>query len=85
MDIKVDTDTYYVLDHSWFNVPNFNSRFGGTSPTATIGIVTVKDRFAKIKTYIGLGKGQSFMEDTIAIIKAGVIFDGYPIELRRSK
>lgn len=85
MDIKINTDTYVILDHSWFNVPNFNNRFGGISPTATIGIVTVKTPFAKTKTYIGLGKGQSFMDDVRDIIKGGVTFDGYPVELQRGK
>lgn len=74
--MKIETKSFgevEILGSCWYGVRNYHKIYGENVP-ATIGIVTIKDQYGTIKTYIGLGNGLNEKEDIITILEVGVPF-----------
>lgn len=77
--MKVKTSCFgevEILNRDWYNITNYHGVFGDCINVGCIGIVTMKDQFNNVKSYIGLGHGINEQEDTILVLDTGVPFYG---------
>lgn len=74
--MKVTTECFGevdILNSKWYGIRNYHNIYGESVP-ATIGIITMKDQYGTIKSYIGLGAGLNEKDDIITILDVGVPF-----------
>ena len=65
-----------VIDATWYNILNYGMVYGNFPMGYCIGIVKIKNLEGKEKMYIGLGKGESQIEDIRLVLDCGVPFYG---------
>ena len=61
-----------ILDAKWYNVPNYQKRLGEDADDLIIGIVSIETQFGERKSYIGVVKAASVMQNIIEVIQTGV-------------
>lgn len=61
-----------ILDVKWYNVPNYQERLGKDAHDLIIGIVSIETQFGERKSYIGVVKATSVMQNIIEVIQTGV-------------
>ena len=67
-----------ILDHRWYSVPNYANVIGGERIIYEIGIVTIKNAFNEVKSYIGITPDRvpDLEADIKFIVQAGVPYFG---------
>ena len=63
-----------ILDAKWYNVPNYQKRLGEDADDLIIGIVSIETQFGERKSYIGVVKAASVMQNIIEVIQTGVAY-----------
>lgn len=61
-----------ILDAKWYNVPNYQKRLGEDADDLIIGIVSIETQFGERKSYIGVVKAASVMQNIVEVIQTGV-------------
>ena len=61
-----------ILDAKWYNVPNYQERLGKDADDLIIGIVSIETQFGERKSYIGVVKAASVMQNIVEVIQTGV-------------